>query len=108
LTDFRVGSSKFSADVLRFATPAGASAYQRSSLDALCRAGSMAAVRTLPAVSGGAAFVSSLPSSMPFQAAFVARDSVVHLSICHCVEAPDQFALVAQWAEVVAHQVGAA
>jgi hypothetical protein len=108
VTGFQFGRDVYGALALRFASFAQASDFNRATLSSLCAAGGMARAKPIPGLSGGLMYILMLPDSPPFRASFVAGDTVVRLNICKCVEALDQQALVGQWAQAVAAQVGAA
>jgi hypothetical protein len=97
----------YGAEVLRFRSPAGAAAFHRVTSEAICRSGLMYEARPLASLAGGFSYEYALQGASPYRASFLAGDSVVNLRICECVEAPDDHALVEQWAEAVARQVGA-
>ena len=105
---FTANDEYFGAEAFRFASASAAADFQRATLQRLCAAGAMVNTRALTGLTEGVSFIlPPVPGSPPFRAAFVAGDTVVHLNICECVEAPDDQVLIGQWAHTVAAAVGA-
>ena len=104
--EFMNAGSSYGAVVLRFTTSAGARAFNRGTLLAACNSGVLSNPAVMPTLSGGLNYLLNVGS--PFRATFVAGDTVVRLSICTCVQAPDDQVLAGQWAQAVAAHVGAA
>jgi hypothetical protein len=100
------GESSCAAGVLQFTTAAGARDYNRASTLIGCNEGIIQNAQVMPALSGGMNYVIQRDGP-PFRATFVAGDTVVRFSICHCVQAPDDQVLAGQWAQAVASAVGA-
>ncbi len=98
----------FQATAFRFATPAGAAAFNRATLSAACAEGILQNPKPMASLSGGMNYLIVEPGGPPFRATFVAGDTVMRMNICHCAQSPDNQALAGQWAQAVAARLGAA
>ncbi|MBV9411495.1 MAG: hypothetical protein JO148_07860 [Acidimicrobiia bacterium] len=106
LVQFENAGSTYGAIVLQFTAASGARTFNQQMLLDECGAGYLHYAQAIPRLTGGMDYqVES--AGPPFRATFVAGDSVVRLNICECVQAPDDQALVGQWAQAVASAVGA-
>jgi hypothetical protein len=101
---YQAGADRYGAEALNFGSPEQALDFQRQTLTASCAHGVVQFVRRIDPVPSSVAFIRTDGTS-PYRASMVIGASVVHLTICECVETLDPLELVSQWARNTAGEM---
>ena len=103
--DYSAGPDHWNVVALRFASPAKAADFQRSTIDAFCSNGVIRGLKQIPTLPGSFTLTRLDPTS-PYRASLLVGSSVIHLNICSCVETKDPIGVVSKWAVTVGVQFG--
>lgn len=102
---YRAGTDLWGAEALQFAAPANARDFDRQTLLGSCRAGVIGRLEPILGLPGAVAYTRT-DSGPPFRASIIVGASVVHLTLCECVEAIHPLSVLETWAVAVAAQFG--